>query len=262
MKEVLNHVKEVVIQASNDILKNSSGAKADIKGQGDWITKNDLLMERYIKAALKKAFPQDAFIGEEENHQVLGNIRTWVLDPIDGTINYALGLPQYGVQLALLENKKPVFSLIYLPALNRLYHTQGGKAYLNGAKISLNTEKKLSDGIITFGDFSKSNPSSRPYQIKLMEALMPHALKIRIHGASSYDFAMVASGESLAHILFSKRIWELAPGQFLAESAGAKSYLIDGSKNNFEGFGLIIAGNEGIIREIAERMETIPKGVC
>ncbi len=261
MKETLKIAKLAVLEAADAILKSCSGAVPQEKGFGDIVTENDLLMELRIKETLLKAFPEDAFIGEEANHSFLTNQRTWLLDPIDGSMNYALGLPQHGVQLALLIEQVPVLSVIYLPALGRLYTAVNGTAQLNGEPLSLCPEKRLKHGMVTFGDFSKSNPSSRPFQLKLMEALMPVASKMRIHGASSYDFALVASGISLAHILFSKRLWELAPGRYLAESAGAKSLLIDGSVYGFEGQGLIVASNQGIIEEICRVVETIPKGV-
>ena len=108
---------------TQDLLVRSTTVVMD-KGVQDIVTNQDFEMERAIKAYLRMHYPQDTFIGEEENQWHLTNERTWVCDPIDGTLNYTNGHPFYGVQLALLENKEPLLSLIYLPQLDELYRSE------------------------------------------------------------------------------------------------------------------------------------------
>ena len=228
------------------------------KGRQDLVTAKDVAMEDFICRALKEAFPDDRFIGEEGAYAGLGMERTWILDPIDGTMNYVKGIPYYGVQIACMEERKPIFCMIILPELNlEFYADLESGAFFNGNRLTQNQTLALEEGIVTFGDFSKSNPSSRGFQLKAMNALMEKCMRIRIQGASSVDFAFVASGKNSCHILFSKNIWELAPGRMLAEASGCVSESIDGRVHGFEGEGLVVAANPGILRQVVKALNSI-----
>ena len=252
---MVQRVETIIIKAYETVLEGQTFHVKD-KGKQDIVTNLDYEMERRIKSDLLNLFPEDAFIGEEENHDALGMGRTWVCDPIDGTLNFTQNIPYFGVQLALLENREPIFSLICLPKLGEMYMAVKGQgATLNGSKLELDKDTPLSRVVATFGDFSKSNPSSRGYQLKAMEALVEKAMRVRIQGASSVDFAFVAAGKTGCHILFSKNIWELAPGTMLAVEAGCKVYRLSGEKHGFSGEGLIIAGNDVILSEVVELLE-------
>jgi len=233
-----------------------SEAEIFAKGHQDVVTNLDYKMERHLKAALTGHFPETLFIGEEENHEQLTDAPTWVCDPIDGTLNFTKGIPYYGVQLALLIDKKPVMSFIDLPVLkDRYWAIQGLGAFCGDQRISADVDSVLGQVIVSFGDFSKSNPSSRGYQLNAISALLGKAMRIRIQGASSVDFAFVASQKNGCHILFSKNLWELAPGKMLAEEAGCVTMAIEGSRHGFEGQGLVVAINEHVLTEVMKAIE-------
>lgn len=253
----IDSIKQMVQDAYEAVLNNRAYNVQD-KGKQDIVTNLDFAMERYIKRAIQTLFPEDRFIGEEENHEALTMERTWVCDPIDGTLNFTQNIPYYGVQLALLINKEPVFSLIYLPKLKEMYYAVKGKgAFLGDEKLKTDSEGPLARAIVTFGDFSKSNPSSRGYQLRAIEAMVEKAMRVRIQGASSVDFAFVASGKNGCHIIFSKNIWELAPGTMLAIEAGCVVYRLSGERHGFSGEGLIIAGNALILNEVVALLEAL-----
>ena len=246
---LMDAVESLLMEGQMDVMS---------KGRQDIVTNLDYKMERRIKEALLSNFPNDRFIGEEENHETLGTGRTWVCDPIDGTLNFTQSIPYYGVQLALMDQGEPVMSMIYLPVLGEFYHAIKGKgAFLGDKQLLMPKDATLDRSIVTFGDFSKSNPSSRGYQLRAMSALVEKAMRIRIQGASSVDFAFVAAAKNGCHIIFSKNLWELAPGTMLAQEAGCKVYRVDGKKHGFEGEGLIIAVNEGLLSEVASILEAI-----
>ena len=284
--EWVEKVKNIVKSAYETIIKNKAFEVRD-KGRQDIVTDLDIQMERRIKACLKELFPEDHFIGEEENHSLVAHQmahqpehahqmahqpehahhmahqpnspeRVWVCDPIDGTLNFTQNIPYYGVQLALIESGTPKFCLIYLPQLGEMYTALLGEgAYVNDVRLHTEPALTLDKSIVTFGDFSKSNPSSRTYQLKAMGALIEKAMRIRIQGASSVDFAYVAGGKNGCHILFSKNIWELAPGTLLAEESGCSVYRIKGEAHGFEGEGLIIAANQEILDRVSQTLENI-----
>ncbi len=263
-KGLINKIKEIIISASDELLNKAFTVSE--KGKQDVVTNLDFEMERRIKSELMKSFPEDGFIGEEENHDttkaVLDNHqRVWVLDPIDGTLNFTQKIPYFGVQIALIVKGHPFFSMIYLPKIRELYYAiEGQGAFLNDVQLielKDTQEQKLKDVIVTFGDFSKSNPSSRGYQLKAMEALVEKAMRVRIQGASSVDFAFTAAGKNGCHIIFSKNIWEIAPGLMLAQEAGCVVYKISGEKHGFKGEGIIIAQNPSMLLEISQVLERL-----
>jgi myo-inositol-1(or 4)-monophosphatase len=137
------------------------------------------------------------------------------------------------------------------------YAVKGQGAFLGDMKLELDPMLPLSKAIVTFGDFSKSNPSSRGFQLKAIAAMVESAMRVRIQGASSVDFAFVASGKNGCHIIFSKNIWELAPGTMLAVEAGCKVYRLSGDRHGFSGEGLIIAGNIAILNEVVALLEQL-----
>lgn len=234
---------ESILRNASKLIKQSNRITYKEK---DIVTSNDLKVERYIIEKISAIYPEDLFISEEENQNELTDHRTWIIDPIDGTLNYTRDIPQYGIQLALYENKEAIFSMMYFPVQDDIiYAFNAGGCYYNHTLMTPDREEDLSKAILTFGDFSKSNMLSRPTQLKLMSKLVDHVMKIRIYGASSTDFFYVVTDKTQCHILFSKRIWELSAGMLLATEAGlcVETFIVDGVE------GLII-GSEKIIKKI------------
>jgi len=112
-------IKSVVKEV---ILEGESTLEISDKPESDVVTNKDIEVERRIKTALLEKFPKDHFIGEEEDFDTdLSMVLTWVLDPIEGTLNYTKNTPYFGTQLALYENGVPTVGLIYLPMLDEFF---------------------------------------------------------------------------------------------------------------------------------------------
>lgn len=217
------------------------------KSPGDFATDLDLNIEKYLLKLIKQFDPQGQILSEEafesnpylnlnQAHQAdenrISSDRLWIVDPLDGTLNMTLGMPYYGIQLCCqsLATGKHLLALIYLPSLGELYywdHLSDSTACYqvtageNGVALKPKPAyTSVQTKVYSFGDFSKSNPSSRTFQARLMEMLAPQVGKIRIQGSSSIDFAFLLSGRTQAHFLFSTRPWELQPGIALAKGAG------------------------------------------
>jgi len=221
---MIQELENILKHVGKNILKNDF---IETYKDKDIVTNLDLKAERWIIQELKKLRPCDSFISEEENQKDLTQAPTWIIDPIDGTLNFTRDIPQYGIQVAYYENKKPQLSMMYFPESDQiLYAKKGQGTFLDHERVKIDP-MPLSKCILTFGDFSKSQPSSRPLQLKLIADLMDHVMKIRIYGASSSDFSYVAMGKSQAHIIFTKRIWELAAGLLIIEEAGLLAYHIE-----------------------------------
>jgi len=215
---MIHKLEKILKDVAKDILDNRNFIST--YKDKDIVTNNDIEAERRIIQEIKKLRPNDCFISEEENQNQLTDQATWIIDPIDGTLNYTRDIPQYGIQLALYENSEPQVSMMYFPVQDLLVHAiKGQGCFINHEKVIIKT-MALDQSIVTFGDFSKSQPSSRPKQIELMSSFLDHVMKIRIYGASSSDFSYLVLNRSQCHIIFTKRLWELAPGLLLATEAG------------------------------------------
>lgn len=189
----------------------------------DIVTNLDIEAERLIIAGLKDMYPDDLFISEEENQDDLTDKATWIIDPIDGTLNFTRGIPQFGIQLARYIESKPVLAVMYFPVDKTFIHAiKGQGCYVNHKKVSIDP-LPLDKAIVTFGDFSKSQPSSRPLQLKLMADFIDQVMKVRIYGASSSDFAYVVQEKTQCHVIFTKRIWEIAAGLLMITEAGLET---------------------------------------
>jgi len=202
------------------VASRDSIRKENRLGIYDLVTKADIEAEDLIKKIISSKYPDDNFVCEEsENGDMAG--RTWVIDPIDGTINFVKGIPVFGTQVALLEGGKPVVSAIYLPSTDEMYTAIKSKgSFLNGIRIKVSDTNKLADCIMSIGDYSKGSVSFRKNQSILMDAAYDNVARIKMIGASSNDFVMFSSGKTDIHVRFVRDPWDFMPGFLMATEAG------------------------------------------
>lgn len=195
--------------------------KANEMGVFDVVSDNDILVENYIKRSISKEFPDDSFYCEESGEKGSSS-RVWVIDPIDGTINYTRGIPIYGCQLALMVDGEAVMSVLYLPVYDELYTAEKGcGAYLNGRRLDIRKETDMHDCILSIGDYSRGSKAFREDQVTIMDVLHDRIGRIKMMGSACCDFAFFASGRTDYHLRFIRKIWDFLPGMLLAEEAGA-----------------------------------------
>jgi len=133
---------------------------------------------------------------------------------------------------------------------------RGKGAYLNGTRLLSHPDRQLAQSIVTFGDFSKSNPTSRPFQIRAMQKLMAEALRVRIQGASSVDFAFLAAGRNSCHVLFSGSVWEVVPGTLMVEEAGCAMTSLSGQPYGFRRNAWIFAVNPTLLDQVTRALDS------
>ena len=200
--------------------------KSEVKRKGkdtdnyDVVSENDVLIENYIKQAITKEFPEDSFICEESGSNVKSE-RVWVIDPIDGTVNYTHNIPLYGIQLALMVKDDAVMSVIYLPEFDELYTAVKGQgAFLNGRKLDVRNHVSMHDTIVSTSDYSRGSKEFREGQILFMELLHDKVARFKMFGSACCDFAYFASGRTDCHIRFVRNIWDFMPGLLISKEAG------------------------------------------
>lgn len=207
------------------------GALID-KGDRDYATAVDLGIERAVKDALAADVPGIPFLGEEEGGADLDTDMLWVLDPIDGTINFSHDSPLCGISLALVHSGRPVLALIDLPLLGERYVAQeGAGAFLNGKRIGVTEVPGLREAVVGITDFAVGPEAEQenPIHLAITRLLAPACLRVRVHGCACLDLAWLAAGRLNATLMLSNRPWDVSAGVLLAREAGGAVYDYDGA---------------------------------
>lgn len=250
--EKMDYAKEVEFIVDNMIKAFSlfSGDKksTEMKATFDIVTKVDKEIEEYLTEQIKKEFPTDQVLGEEFSSSTLPTRRCWTIDPIDGTFNFAYGVPLFGVQCSLIDREEMVLGVIYLPFFNKIYQAEKGKgAYCNGEKLSVDKTAKCESAVVSIGDFSRKKQGElAEKQHKMLKKLYQNVAKVRMFGAACFDFAFLAEGKTHGTTLITRNLWDLVPGAVITREAGGIVTDLEGKPYTVNSEGIISACNSEI----------------
>ena len=205
------------------------------KGDRDFATNVDLRIESEIKASLADAAPEIPFLGEEESAEQ--NLRGvgWVLDPIDGTINFARDSPLCSISLSLMSDGQPVLGIVDAPLLGERFIAQKGMgAYLDGTRIRVCEVPGLREAIVGVADFKVGVGSEEENRVHLavLRRLARESLRVRMLGSAALDLAWLAAGRLNATLMFSNLPWDVTAGLLLVREAGGAVFDYDGSPHD------------------------------
>jgi myo-inositol-1(or 4)-monophosphatase len=199
------------------------GAESAVQKKGnDFATEVDLAIERQVVEALTTKTGIDVH-GEEFGGADVDSPLVWVLDPIDGTFNYAAGSPTAGILLALVRDGEPVAGLTWVPFTGERFTGVLGKPLRsNGVEQPRLHTAKLADAIIGVGTFNIDSRGRVPgrYRLAVIENLSRRCSRMRMHGATGIDLAYTAAGILGGAISFSGHVWDHAAGVALVRAAG------------------------------------------
>lgn len=203
-----------------------------LKGVHDVVTEMDREVERFIRGAIMKRFPRDAVLGEEEGGAAGDHL--WIIDPIDGTANYARGLPRYCVSIGYVERGVPTLGAIYDPSHDWLYAgARGEGAYCDGDRLAVSAVADMSAATVECG-WSTRRPASA--YVDLLSRIMSAGAAIRRAGSGALGLADVAAGRAEAYAELHINSWDCAAGIVLVREAG-------GFTNDFFAGDGLLAGN-------------------
>lgn len=228
MKSILSssdyaYLQETIITAGKRLLRANNAViatKGYTHASLDVLTQADLDSEQFLQIALKKRFPAFGFYSEEsakDTESELDKEHVWVVDPIDGTLQFSRGLPFYGVSIGLMRDGRAVAGFLYFPVLGELYHAQKGSgAYLGKKKIHI--AKREYPGK-TFGVLSYIGLSDRQ-QIALHTKFVEEKLIMLRIGSSIFHLAHTAAGQYDLYVGINHALWDLVGGWNIVEEAG------------------------------------------
>ncbi|HEV2516425.1 MAG TPA: inositol monophosphatase [Devosia sp.] len=195
------------------------GLEITSKGPGDLVSETDFAIERMMRDAIGAEFPDDGIIGEEFGgaHRVSGF--TWLIDPIDGTVNFARRLGYFCISLALLEDGRPVAAFILDPLRNELFHAGPDRvARLNGKPIRCAMEADFGEAVIGLGFSTRHDPALNG---QIVDGLTKAGTEHRRLGAGALCLAHVAAGRLNAYVEPHMNPWDAVGGLYLAACSGA-----------------------------------------
>jgi myo-inositol-1(or 4)-monophosphatase len=205
------------------------------KGDRDFATNVDLQVESAIKATLSGAAPEITFLGEEGGGPAGFDRAIWVLDPIDGTINFARGNPLCTISLSLIVSGEPVLGIVDAPFLGERFIARRGRgAHLNGKPITVAEVPALTEAIIGVADFKVGVGSEEENRVHLavLARLARESLRVRMLGSAALDLAWLACGRLNATLMLSNLPWDVTAGLLLVREAGGRVFDYDGSEHN------------------------------
>ena len=229
--ELIDYLKNKVLEIYE---KSKEIGDLNIKNKegNDIVTEIDLFMEKEISKVIKELFPDHSIHGEEFGESVASSEYEWLLDPIDGTINFANGIPLFSTNIALNKNDETILGLIVIYNENNCYYALKGKgAFCNGEPIHVSQKEELKDSVITFCLTSHYNTERINEVLDIEKMLADKVRGLRLIVSSCIELAWLASGkiDGYINIKASKGIGSAA-GRLLVEEAGGIVTNIKGKK--------------------------------
>lgn len=198
------------------------------------VTDADLTSERAILEVLSNASQSWNIISEESGYVNRHSAFTWVVDPLDGTSNFAARLPWFGVIIALFREETPILGGMYLPVIQHLYFAESGKgATLNGEVLQTTASTKPAENLVAYSfDFSDT-PGKTASEMAILQRLSKKVRNIRSTN-SLVDFCYTADGRLGAAMNQSTKIWDIAAPWLIINEAGGKVTDIQGQEISFD----------------------------
>jgi len=262
--KILDHAIRTAKKAGTLVLKEQRKTlRISKKGIRDLVTNADKASEKLIIKEIKSAYPSHGIIAEESHstkdlQKIAKAPYIWIIDPIDGTTNFANGIEQYAISIGIFKTKSSkssknfkylegelVAGVVYAPALKQLFKAEKNKgAYLNSKKIKVSKTKKVIDAVYATGFPYKNKKSNLPY----FNAILEKCRGVRRWGAASLDLCTVARGHFDGHWELGLKAWDIAAGALIVKEAGG--HVTDINGNQLDLFGQdLFASNSKIHKE-------------
>jgi len=222
--ERVKHEVERIIKDAGEIVLNYFARSKELvhhtKDKAGFFTEADVQTEQFLIKKLNQLFPEAAICAEESGNTGQSEY-CWVIDPIDGTTNFAHGLPHFCISIALTQNHNPIFGMIYSPVLDELFWAETGKgAWLNDTKISVTSTETFEDSLLVVGFPYKGIDGEYARFMEHVSTIGPQAYTFRNLGAAALDLAYTACGRFDAIFCSRMQWWDFAAGALLIKEAG------------------------------------------
>jgi myo-inositol-1(or 4)-monophosphatase len=259
---LLDLVREIAVRAAEfalDARRAGVSVESTKSSAVDIVTAVDRDTETLIRSLILEARPDDGIVGEEEARHVGTSGLDWIVDPIDGTVNFLYGIPAWAVSIAVAEGAaddgtggRTVAGVVVNPVNGELFEASvDGGARLRGREMAVNTDVPLSEALVGTGFGYRAE--RRREQAEVLLELLPQVRDIRRIGSASLDLCALAAGRIDAYYERGLNVWDHAAGALIAREAGAR---VAGVGGGVESKALIVAAAPGLYEELAAALRS------
>ncbi|MBI5346420.1 MAG: inositol monophosphatase [Chlamydiae bacterium] len=246
---------------AGEILRSGFGQSFKIGkkpgGNHNLVTDYDYYAEEAVISFIEERFPKHSFLSEEKGaiDKKNGSIQ-WVIDPLDGTVNFAHNLPFFAVSIAAVQHDKTLCGVIYAPMIHELFIAERGNgAYLNGNKLKVTSTTLLKDATLATG-FPYNMKDDGELCIERFTSVIKLGVPVRRLGSAALDLAYVAAGRFDAYWETALGPWDIAAGRLLVEEAGGEVTHFNGAEFVFSKKNSVLATNKKLHKQL---MATLKK---
>lgn len=240
----------IVASVGDEVMQHyRTNFKVTAKDQGSFYTDIDIMSQKRLERELSALIPGSGCIAEELNvydkHEF-----TWVIDPIDGTRNFARGMPYFGISVALMHYSEVIAAVVYMPAMRDIVSAQKGLGtWANGKRVMIDQDRYIASGALIVVSAARLGRTEQSGNIKKVLGPVAMGVRFRVCGAAAVDLAYAALGAYDAVLFENLKWWDVAAGNLLVLEAGG--YVSDYHKLPVnESFKTLIAGNPQICEKI------------
>lgn len=222
------------------------------------LTETDMKVEQHLIKGLKEQFPDHQFIGEENFDQTTGvtsftNAPTWIIDPIDGTMNFIHNNPLVCTSIGLAINKRLVLGIINCPIISFLYSAiKGQGAFLNGKKINVSGTKDLAKAMIIMELPTGAKEEKRQIGLNNLTEFLTKAHAVRAPGPAAMDMAFVGAGSADAYFHCGIHCWDMAAGAVIITEAGGVVLDPSGGEFDYMSRDVLVASSPELANKVVE----------
>jgi myo-inositol-1(or 4)-monophosphatase len=253
MHPSLSYIESLATQAG-EMLRSAFGSymKVDRKGAIDLVTEMDFLSENLILGQIQKDFPGHNIISEESGDLMNGGDEQWFVDPLDGTVNYAHGVPIFCVSIAYAVDGFVKLGVVYDPMQNECYGAELGKgAWLNGQPIKVSNTPNMDSSLLVTG-FPYDIRTHPENNLDLYARFTLSSQGVRRFGSAALDLCFIARGQVDGYWEIRIHPWDTAAGGLIAQEAGALVTKIYGERDYLKPPYSILAANPNVYPEMLE----------
>ena len=251
----INLIIKVCMKASRSLIRDFGeieNLQVSTKGPGDFVTSADKRTEKILIEEIQKAHPEHGIITEETGIINKSNIeKKWIIDPIDGTMNFLNGIPQFAISIAYEEKGEIICGVIFNPIINEMFVAEKGNgAYLNNSRIRVSNKKIIKDALLVTGG-PKGNSKIKNKIFSEYINVSKNVSNVRKFGSAALDMAYVACGRFDGYWQRELNYWDIAAGIIILKEAGGFINFFEEDKNNPLKKN-IIASNSNIHNELLD----------
>ena len=252
----LVEMKEFAVKSLREVLQEleDAGLKTEIslKEQRDIVTNTDIFVESRMIERLRAEYPSHFFSSEEAGDAVIDknvtDVYEWVIDPIDGTINFAAGLPWFSTSICLKHNNELVIGIVYIHSTKELYSAVRGQgSYCNGKQIHVSATPSLDQSILSFMLTSHYDEQQTDYILHIVRNLSLKTRGLRLLVSQAVELCLIAGGKLDGTVCIKSRGFSSSAGALIVQEAGGKVSTIDGGKRDSKATSLLVSN--GLIHD-------------